>query len=438
MLYKLVEESIALCRFAYRIRDIGEGRVNNLRKQRRVLLVLIVITMLAAGVSNSILGRAGANESKLSDLRTALEVAALIKTQYVDPVSIADLLRSYVAQGTINGMLKILDDPYTRYLEPYAYKQMQVDTTGIYGGIGIVVGIRDEKLTIVAPIEETPGFHAGLRGGDVIEFIDGKPTKNMSQDEAVSYMRGEPGAKVLLGIRKKSGEFQEVPIIREVIEVRSVTKQILFDDGVGYIRLSSFSERSYQELDEALTSLERQGMSSLILDLRGNPGGLLTAAIDVANRFIERGPILHVVGRNGVTQTVEAFPQDKVTHYPMVVMVDGFSASASEIVSGALKDTGIATLIGSQTFGKGLVQTVIPLRDGSAVSLTTARYQTAGGHDIHAVGIQPDVIVELPEGEEPPYYTSDVEGGNGVDVSQDIQLQGALELLQRPKLRKAS
>ena len=206
-----------------------------------------------------------------------------------------ELLRSYVANGTINGMLKILDDPYTRYLEPYAYKQMQVDTTGIYGGIGIVVGIRDEQLTIVAPIEQTPGFHAGLRGGDIIEFIDGRATKNMSQDEAVSLMRGEPGAKVTLGIRKKSGEFQEVPIIREVIEVRSVTKQVILDDGVGYIRLSSFSERSSQELDQALASLERQGMHSLILDLRGNPGGLLTSAIDVANKFVSDGPILHVV-----------------------------------------------------------------------------------------------------------------------------------------------
>ncbi|NLJ84896.1 MAG: S41 family peptidase [Firmicutes bacterium] len=418
--------------------DIGEGQVRNLPRQRKILLVLIAVAMLAAGAFSSSYGKAGAEAGKLSNLRTVLEVAALVKTQYVEPVSMTELLKSYVAHGTINGMLKILDDPYTRYLEPYAYKQMQLDTTGIYGGIGIVVGIRDEKLTIVAPIEQTPGFHAGLRGGDVIESIDGKPTKHMSQDEAVSYMRGEAGAKVILGIRKKNGEFQEVPIIREIIEVRSVTKQILFDDGVGYVRLSSFSERTSQELEQALASLEEQGMRSLILDLRGNPGGLLTAAIDVANKFIPGGPILHVVGRNGVAQTVEASAQHIGRQYPMVVMVDGYSASASEIVSGALKDTGMATLIGAQTFGKGLVQTVIPLRDGSAVSLTTARYQTAGGHDIHSVGIMPDVIVELPEGEEPPYYTSDVEGGNGVDVSKDIQLQAALELLQERELPKAS
>lgn len=417
---------------------MGEGRVSELRNQRGVLLVLIVIVMLAAGFSSTIFGKAGANEGRFADLRSVLEVAALVKTQYVEPVSMTELLRSYVAHGTINGMLKILDDPYTRYLEPYAYKQMQVDTTGIYGGIGIVVGIRDEKLTIVAPIEQTPGFHAGLRGGDIIEFIDGRATKNMSQDEAVSLMRGEPGAKVVLGIRKKSGEFQEVPIIREVIEVRSVTKQVILDDGVGYIRLSSFSERSSQELDQALASLERQGMHSLILDLRGNPGGLLTSAIDVANKFVSDGPILHVVGRNGVTQTVKAFAEGDRKSYPMVVMVDGYSASASEIVSGALKDTGLATLVGAQTFGKGLVQTVIPLRDGSALSLTTARYQTAGGNDIHSVGIKPDVIVELPEGEEPPYYAADVEGGNGVDVAADIQLQAALELIQSHGLRKAS
>ena len=414
-----------------------------MRKQRKALLLLIIIAVLTAGAvlatgtSNLFLSKVGASDSKLSDLRTALEVAALIKTQYVDPVSLSDLIRSYVAEGTVNGMLKILDDPYTRYLEPYAYKQMQVDTSGIYGGIGIMVGIRDDSLTIVAPIENTPGFYAGLRGGDIIEVIDGKPAKNMSLDEAVSYMRGELGAEVNLGIRKQNGTFQEVSIVREVIEVQSVTKQVLLDDDIGYVRLSNFSERSYQELAEALESLEKQGMEALVFDLRGNPGGLLTAAIDVANRFIEKGPLLHVVGRNNVTQTVEAFTQDKTKHYPMVVMVDGFSASASEIVSGALKDAGLATLIGSQTFGKGLVQTVIPLKDGSAVSLTTARYQTAGGHDIHAVGIEPDVIVELPEDEEPPYYTSDVESSSGIDVSKDIQLQAALELLKRPKLRKA-
>lgn len=406
--------------------------------KRRVLLVLILVTVLAVGVSDSFFGRAGADEGRFSDLRTVLEVAALIKTQYVDPVSLTDLFKAYVATGSINGMLGSLNDPYTRYMDPEAYKQMQVDTTGIYGGIGIVVGMRDNKLTIVAPIEQTPGFYAGLRGGDVIEFIDGKPTKNMSQDEAVSLMRGEPGAKVVLGIRKKNGEFQEVPIIREVIEVRSVTKQLLLDNDIGYIRLSSFSERSAQELEQALAALERQGMRSLILDLRGNPGGLLTAAIEIADKFLGQGPILHVVGRNGVVQTIEAQGEGVERRYPMVVMVDGYSASASEIVSGALKDRGIATLVGTQTFGKGLVQTVIPLRDGSALSLTTARYQTAGGSDIHSVGIEPDVIVSLPEGEEPPYYTSDYEGGNVVDIAKDIQLQAALEVLRPNQLKKAS
>ena len=406
--------------------------------KRKALLVLILVTVLAVGVIDSINGRVGADEGRQTNLRTVLEVAALVKAQYVDPVSLTELFRAYVATGSINGMLGTLNDPYTRYMDPEAYKQMQVDTTGIYGGIGIVVGIRDDRLTIVAPIEQTPGFYAGLRGGDVIELIDGKPTKNMSQDEAVSLMRGEPGAKVVLGVRKKNGEFQEVPIIREVIEVRSVTKHVLLDEDIGYIRLSSFSERSVPELEQALTALERRGMQSLILDLRGNPGGLLTAAIEIADKFVGQGPILHVVGRNGVVQTIEAQGEGAARSYPMVVMVDGYSASASEIVSGDLKDRGIATLVGTQTFGKGLVQTVIPLRDGSALSLTTARYQTAGGNDIHSVGIEPDVIVSLPEGEEPPYYTSDYEGGNVVDIANDNQLQAALDVLRPRELKKAS
>jgi len=409
-----------------------------LTNKRRVLLALILVTVLAVGVFDSLLGRAGADDGRFADLRTVLEVAALIRTQYVDPVSLTDLFRAYVATGSINGMLGSLNDPYTRYMDPEAYKQMQVDTTGVYGGIGIVVGMRDNKLTIVAPIEQTPGFYAGLRGGDVIEYIDGKPTKNMSQDEAVSLRRGGPGAKVVLGVRKKNGEFQEVTIIREIIQVKSVTRQVLLDGSIGYIRLSSFSERSAQELEQALQALEKQGMEALILDLRGNPGGLLTAAIDIADKFLGKGPILHVVGRSGVVQTIEAQGDDAARNYPMVVMVDGYSASASEIVSGALQDRGVATLVGTKTFGKGLVQTVIPLRDGSALSLTTARYQTAGGRDIHSVGIEPDVVVSLPEGEEPPYYLSDYEGGNTVDVAKDIQLQAALNLLRAAELRRAS
>lgn len=404
-----------------------------LHRYRRVLLVTIIITILTAGISGIYLSTAWADDDRLDKFRKVLEVAALVKAHYVEPVSMMDLIKSYVSNGTINGMLKILEDPYTRYLEPYAYKQMQIDTSGVYGGIGIVVGIRDNKLTIVAPFENTPGFHAGLRGGDTIEFIDGKPTENMSLDEAVSLMRGEPGAKVILGVRKKNGKLVDVPIVREIIRVRSVSKQIMLADGVGYIRLSNFNERSAAELEEALVGLEQEGMEALILDLRGNPGGLLTAAIDVANKFIAEGPILHVVGRNGEKQTVTAFPQGTHPHVPMVVMVDGYSASASEIVSGALKDSKIATLVGTQTFGKGLVQTVVPLRDGSALSLTTARYQTAGGHYIHGVGIEPDVVVELPEGEEPPYYDMDVEGSNGVDISKDIQLQKALEIIQQKR-----
>lgn len=412
--------------------------------RRKVLFVTLLVALLAG--SMFLLTRqtgAGVSETPFTDLRTVLDVIALVKTEYVDPSSASDLLRAYVDKGTINGMLQsILDDPYTRHLDIAAFKQMQIDTTGVFAGIGIMVGMQDEKVTVIAPIENTPGWKQGLKSGDRIVKIDGRSTALMGLDEAVSLMRGKEGTTVTLTVErgKKQPQVLTITITRAVIQVPSVPRyQVLAgpqwptESPVGYIRLSQFAERTSQELDEALQAMVKAQVKGLILDLRSNPGGLLTAAIEVADKFLSQGPIVHIVGRESDDkQTYNASADATDVKLPLIVLVDEWSASASEIVSGALQDRGVATLVGQQTFGKGLVQAIIPLRDGSALSLTSARYQTAGGRFIHKEGIKPDYVVELTI---EPTTKSEDEDEDEENVAtgpdpKDTQLCKALQILQ--------
>lgn len=374
-------------------------------------------------------GGDGSTES----LRTVLEVVSLVKTQYVDNVDAIDLIGNYVQEGTINGMLRAsLDDPYTRYMDVDAFSQMQIDTTGEYGGIGIMVGIQNDKLTIIAPFEDTPGHRAGLRPGDEIVAIDGRSTEHMSLDEAVSLMRGPEGEGLTLGISRQGGEPFFVHIVRSIVQVPSVSRAEIFAPGtfegqsssIGYVRLQRFSERTEPELRDTLETFEAAQVGGRIIDLRDNPGGTLAAAIDVANMFLEDGAIMHIVGRNDNRRTVYAFENGTFPYRPTVVLVNNFSASASEIVSGALQDRNYAPLVGATTFGKGLVQTVIPLRDGSALSLTSARYQTAGGRYIDGDGIPPDIAVDLSDDDDElisPLF--------GVELADDPQFLRAVEVL---------
>jgi len=359
---------------------------------------------------------------------------ALVHVYHVEDVDMFSLVRAYLQKGTINGMLReVLEDDYTRYMDRNAFARMQEDTVqGEFGGIGIVVGVRDGRLTIISPISGTPGFRAGLRGGDWILKVDGYETEFMSQDEAVSMMRGPVGEPVVLTIQR-GDEVWDVTIIREKIEVPSVERWTVItpDDvphlagPVGYIQLSNFNEKTMPQMNEALDRLLAAGIQGLILDLRNNGGGLLSTALQLADRFIENGPLVHVVSANNQRRTYMAEAEGTFPSMPMVVLVNQYSASASEIVAGALRDNGVAVLVGTQTFGKGSVQTVLPLRGGAGLALTTAHYETAGGHFIHGVGITPDVIVEVPDELLDTLYLS-YDGGVNLD---DVQLQKALEVL---------
>lgn len=397
--------------------------------------VLIALALFFLVVEPLVLAN---EDGMLADFRTLIEVVALLKTRYVDPVDTVELVKQYVRHGSVNGMLShALNDPYTRYLDSHAFQQMRVDTQGVYGGIGIVVGIRDERITIVSAFRGTPGAAAGLRGGDRIIEIDGQPTDFMSLDEAVSLMRGPVGEVVQLGIERGDPDNPEVlyvDISRAQIEIPTVEKVEVIPAGtiprlngpVGYIQLTSFNEKTSAQMGAALRQLNAQGVEGIILDLRDNPGGVFEASLEVANRFLDGGPIVHIVGRGDQRRTLWATAGADFPDKPVVVLVNEFSASSSEIVAGALRDRGRAILVGTTTFGKGLVQTVLPMRGGAALSLTAARYETAGGHSIHDVGIEPHVVVEVPEEEwESRYERAQREG---IDL-EDRQLLRALEVM---------
>jgi len=396
--------------------------------RKATLIIILLVSILSVSL---VYGSYQANsqlvegEKRYESIGTVLEVIALVKTRhYYQPVSTFELIKAYVTHGTINGMLKhALDDPYTRHMDAIAFENMMNTTTGIYGGIGLSVGIVDDRVTVVSPIKGTPGERAGFRRGDKIIAIDGKDTTHMTLDEAVSLMRGPEGTELDLTIRRDEDNF-EVHIVRELINVISVPEYYIIDEehGIGYVEITNFSDRTYEELREALTYLDEAGQRALILDLRFNPGGTLSSSLQVANEFVSNAPLLYLedqFGNRTPFESMEAGTREKI---PMAVLINGSSASASEIVSGALQDNGLATLIGTTTFGKGLVQSLYPLRDGSALTVTEQGYLTSGGKDINGVGIEPDIVVEVTLEEEEAIYLD--------EAQYDPQLEKALEVLR--------
>lgn len=388
-------------------------------------------------------------EDAYSNAALVTYVMELIRQDYVDG---QNLTYQDLAYGALKGMLSSLD-PHSQFMDTQGFQEMKSETDGQFGGLGIQIGTKDGVLTVIAPIEDTPASRAGLMPGDKIVKIEGKSTEKLSLPDAVHKLRGEPGTKVTLTImRAKSREMKDYTLTRAVIPVESV-KDInnrtvksansfpFIDDKIGYVRLTQFNEPTSDELERALRRMEGNGMEALILDLRNDPGGLLVSARDVASKFLPKGQlIVYTEGRQkSQRQEYVATGTDKHPDYPMVVLVNGGSASASEIVAGALQDLKRALVVGEQTFGKGSVQSIIELPDKSAVRLTTAKYYTPSRRVIHEKGITPDIVVPVSEEDEmklmlqrsrPP----GAEPEKDEPPIRDVQLERALDVLKGLKI----
>ncbi|KYC38420.1 peptidase S41 [Scytonema hofmannii PCC 7110] len=378
------------------------------------------------------------------------EVWQIIQRQYVDgtfnqvdwqAVRKEYLNKSYTnkqeAYKSIREMLKRLDDPYTRFMDPEEFKNMQVDTSGELTGIGIQIGMdeKTKKLTVIAPIEDTPAAKAGILAKDIITKINGKSTEGMDTNEAVSLIRGEPGTAVSLTVLRNN-QSKDFKITRAKIEIHPVeatTKQTRVGN-VGYIRLKQFSANASKEMQLAIRTLENKQVAGYILDLRNNPGGLLFSSVEIARMWLNNGTIVSTKDRYAEVERETANGR-ALTTKPLVILVDKGSASASEILSGALQDNKRAVLVGSQTFGKGLVQSVRPLDDGSGIAVTIAKYFTPSGKDINKSGIHPDVVVDLNDKQRQDLWLGEREK---VGTLQDPQFAKAVEVLGKEIAQKGN
>ncbi len=390
---------------------------------------LVLALLLVGGLTRAV----QPEKSTYDQLKTFTEVLSLIQDNYVEPVDDQKLI-----YGAIKGMLDTLD-PHSSFLPPDVYREIKVETEGKFGGLGIEITMRNEVLTVVSPIEDTPAYRAGIKAGDQILKVEGEPTKKMSLMEAVKKMRGPKGTKVTISIMREGlEEPKDFTIVRDIIRIKSVRSRML-EDGLGYVRIRTFHKTTSKELDRALDRLGKKGMKALVLDLRNNPGGLLRQAVDVADAFLDEGSL--VVYTKGRLQNQNLrFPTSKggLLEMPMVVLVNGGSASASEIVSGALQDLGRAVILGTQTFGKGSVQSIVPLSDGSGLRLTTAHYYTPKGRLIQGKGITPDIVVPIlspPAAAKPAPPPSEETQEKKPEESpsaeeQDPQLKRAIEILK--------
>jgi carboxyl-terminal processing protease len=417
---------------------------------KRRLLYGVVITVLTFNVligARVYLSSAQAAEkdSVYPSLQLFSYVMEKVRKDYADG---QNLKYQDLVYAALKGMLNTLD-PHSEFMEPEKYKELQSDTQGVFGGVGIVVSMKDNFITVIAPMEDSPGFKAGIMSGDRIMKIDGTSTEKMSLPDAVKSLRGEPDTDVKITVlRPSSGQMKDYKLTRAIINVDMV-KDIngkkefpLGDNKIGYIRLVQFGEKTSAELQAALAKLTAEHMQGLVLDLRWNPGGLLDQAVDVCQKFLPRGDLVVTTeGRNPSQNSVRKAKGrgDELHDMPMVVLVNLGSASASEIVAGCLQDTKRAIILGEKSFGKGSVQSILPLPDGSALRLTTAKYYTPSHKVIHEVGITPDIVVSLTEEQERDIQMRHMPGGvQGLDdkerervlSTRDPQLDRAMDLLK--------
>jgi len=363
--------------------------------QFKTALVLIFGVFL--GISVSLTGNVLANKEEakglpLDQLRNFSDIFSRIKSDYVEDVE-DEVLLEHAIRGMLSGL-----DPHSTYLSPDEYNELRIGTSGEFGGLGIQVGMEDGFVKVISPIDDTPAFKAGLEAGDLIIRLDEKTVKGLTLNEAVKIMRGKPGTDIELTVVRE-GEDKPLTFVvtRDIIKVKSVKNRML-DPGYGYIRISNFQSRTAPQLLEAINSLKKENKASLkglVLDLRNNPGGVLNAAAEVSDLFINKGKLVYTEGRiDNSHYEYNAKPGDILDGAPVVVLINGGSASASEIVAGALQDHRRAVVMGSKSFGKGSVQTIQELRSGGAVKITTARYFTPNGRSIQGAGITPDIILD--------------------------------------------
>ena len=365
----------------------------------RYVLVLLLGVFIGAGftLDTAVLAKREGEQVvstnlPLDELRTFTEVFSKIKSDYVEDVADKKLL-----EDAIGGMLAGLD-PHSTYLDPEGYKDVRIGTEGQFGGLGIEVTMENGFVKVVSPIEDTPAARAGLQPGDLIVRLDDQAVKGMSLSDAVKLMRGKPGSDITLTVVRE-GENQplKITVTRAVIKIRSVKSRLL-EPGYGYIRITQFQANTTKNMKTSLSKLEKENggkLKGVVLDLRNNPGGVLNAAVSVSDAFLKKGIIVYTEGRIADSKlTFEAQPDQVLEGAPLVVLVNGGSASASEIVAGALQDNGRAVIMGTKTFGKGSVQTIMPMSNGAALKLTTARYFTPSGRSIQATGIEPDIVTE--------------------------------------------
>jgi len=390
--------------------------------------VLLVLTLSLGGTSAS---KGVDRSATYEQLKLFTDVLSIIQNQYVDETEPKEII-----YGAVRGMLRSLD-PHSSFMDPESYREMQVETSGSFGGLGIEITIRDDMLTVVAPIDGTPAWRAGIQPGDRIVKIEGLVTKDMSLADAVKKMRGPKGTKVTITVaREGTKEPFDVSLTREVIQVQSIKSQEL-EPGIGYIRIRQFQERTAPDMIAAVEKFDKTGtFSGLILDLRFNPGGLLSSAVEVSEEFLGDGKlVVYTEGRvRNQNMRFTAHAKHAITEVPLVVLVNGGSASASEIVAGAIQDHGRGVVLGTQTFGKGSVQTIIPLSDGSGLRLTTARYYTPKGRSIHGKGITPDIVIEAPKEDAAVPKANTPPLSEAEQMKRDVQLQRAIEILKATRI----
>lgn len=375
---------------------------------KKKLFLVIVLTafltvVLTIGGLCALLGLSGA---KAADLARFFGVMRLIEMRYVTPVDDSTLI-----DGAISGMVQSLGDPHSLYMKATTFKELREQTEGEFGGIGVTMGFKDGKVTIISVLEHTPGEAAGLKAGDEIVDVDGTPVSAWQPEEVALHIRGEIGTDVKLTIHRAGEEDSDYTITRATIKLRSAKGKMIDGTQMGYIRIASFAENTGKEFKEELSALESHDMKGLIIDLRQNPGGLITSCVAVANEVVPKGPVVSVVERDGSKEEHDSSLE--ASKYPIVVLIDGNSASASEILAGALQDTGAATLVGTTSYGKGSVQVVLPLMHDDGIKLTIAKYYTPSGRSIDGTGITPDVEVSFPQG-----------------ATTDVQLEKAEAVLQ--------